>query len=190
MTGEKHRWPLEFAKMVADILVAKLGPHCKRIQVAGSIRRRKPMVGDIELLCIPDVVTLTNLFGEETETLDALDQGIKELIEAGFLDYRLNRAGQRLGYGPANKFLVHVASGMPIDIFATTEKKWAMSLVVRTGPAKMNIRLMKAARDRGLRGHAYGDGFTLPDGSPLPCRSEEEVFAAVGWPYLPPEERS
>ena len=187
--AEKRRWPLQFAQMVADMLKSQLAPYCKRIGVAGSIRRQKPMVGDIELLAIPDVVTLRNLLGEVTEELDTLDQGIQRLIEAGFLAYRLNRAGHRLGYGTKNKFLVHLPSGIPVDIFSTTEEKWAMSLVIRTGPADFNKRLMATAQARGMRGHAYGEGFTLADGSALACKTEQEVFAAVGWPYLPPEER-
>lgn len=187
---EKRRWPLELARTVAGALVSRLAPCCKRIEVAGSIRRRKSTVGDIEILCIPNVVVHKNLFGQVTGEVDVLDQHLQNLMKSGFLDYRRTHAGRRLGYGPRNKFLVHVPSGMPVDVFTTTEQGWAMSLVVRTGPKEMNVRLMKAARDRGCRGHAYGDGFTLPDGSPLACQTEQEVFAAVGWPYLPPEERS
>jgi DNA polymerase (family 10) len=175
--------------MVADLLVAHLAPYSRRIQVAGSIRRQKPMVGDVELLAIPDVVTLRNLLGEVTSELDTLDQGIQRLIEAGFLAYRLNRAGHRAGYGPKNKLLLHVPSGIPVDVFCTTEERWAMSLVIRTGPAELNKRLAAVAQAHGMKAHAYGEGFTLADGSALACKSEEEVFAAVGWPYLPPEER-
>jgi len=191
MTGEKRRWPLEFAEVVATTLVARLGPRCKRIQVAGSIRRRKLIVGDVEILCIPDIVTLTNVLREPVKQLDRLDQELQNLIRAGYLDhrYQLNNPGRRIAYGPLNKCLTHVPSGMPVDVFCTTEEGWAMALVVRTGPKELNVRLMSAARAKGLRGHAYGKGYTLPDGSPLVCRTEEEVFAAVGWPYLPPEER-
>ena len=187
---EKRRWPLELAQTVAADLVGQLKSSCKRIQVAGSIRRRKARVGDVELLCIPDVLVQHDLLGDVADQVDLLDRKMLALIKAGFLDYRRTRVGRRLGYGPRNKFLVHVPSGMPVDVFNTTEEGWAMSLVVRTGPKEMNVRLMKAARNRGCRGHAYGDGFTLPDGSPVACQTEEEVFAAVGWPYLPPEERS
>ena len=189
MTGEKRRWPLEFAETIADTLVGLLRPRCQRIQVAGSIRRRKPMVGDIEILYIPVATTRTNLLGEPSKQLNTLDQEIQTLISARVLDFRYNKAGHRIAYGPLNKCLVHVPSGMGVDIFCTTEERWAMSLVIRTGPAEMNIRLMKTALAQGLSGHAYGEGFTLPDGSLQVCRSEEEVFTAVGWPYLPPEER-
>jgi len=186
--AEKRRWPLAFATMVADHLVGHLTPYCKRIQVAGSIRRRRPMVGDIELLCIPDVVSLRNLLGEVTEQLDTLDQGIKRLIEAGFLAYRLSQAGGRLSYGPKNKFLVHVPSGMPVDVFTANERNWGMALFVRTGPADWNKRAMSRFQQLGLRGHAYG-GITGPGGLPVDCPDEETVFRHLDWPYLPPEER-
>ena len=49
----KTRFDLRIAEPVAERLVEQLRPYCERIQIAGSIRRRKWAVGDIELLCIP-----------------------------------------------------------------------------------------------------------------------------------------
>jgi len=188
VADKKPRWPLELAEGVAETLVRHLESHCKRIQVAGSIRRRKPTVGDVELLCIPEFRIQHNLLGEVADKVDLLDRKLQEFIKTGFLDYRRNAKGRRLGYGPRNKYLVH-DSGIPVDVFTTSEEGWAMSLVVRTGPKEMNVRLMAEARKRAMRGHAYGEGFTLPDGSPLACQSEQEVFAAVGWPCQPPADR-
>ncbi len=47
------RRPLAEGEAIASALVADLEPYCARIQVAGSIRRRKEMVGDIEIVAIP-----------------------------------------------------------------------------------------------------------------------------------------
>ena len=44
---------LEKARDIAEKIEAVLESSCERIMIAGSIRRRKPDVGDIELLCIP-----------------------------------------------------------------------------------------------------------------------------------------
>ncbi len=187
---ERRRWPLAFAEMVAQVLISRMELACHRIEVAGSIRRRRPEVGDIELVCIPLEVPVRNLLGEVTGHVDALQEATDQLMAEGFLDWRRNASGRPISAGPKNRYFVHVPSGVPVDVFCTTEAQWAMAMVIRTGPKDLNRKLMIAARKRGMRGHAYGDGFTLPDGTRLVCRTEQEVFAAVGWPYLPPEARS
>jgi len=44
---------LEKAKAIADEVVRRLGPYCTKIEVAGSIRRRKPWVKDVDIVLIP-----------------------------------------------------------------------------------------------------------------------------------------
>ena len=168
---------LEKAKAIATDLMELLEPACARILVAGSIRRRKPAAGDIELLCIPRYAA----------GADALDIELRGLIEEGVLDYRLNKKGSRT-YGPKNKLLFHVPSGIGVDVFSTTAECWPVALVVRTGSADMNKRIANAALRRGYHFHAYGRGYSTPRGEII-CRSEQEVFEAVGLPYMEPWER-
>ena len=70
--------------------------------------------------------------------------------------------------------MVHVPSGIPIDVFSTSAQNWGMSAVVRTGPKEFNIRLMQRFRQLGMTGHAYG-GVTGRDGI-IECPDEETVF--------------
>ena len=168
---------LHQAQLIANELRILLEPACERITVAGSIRRRKPEVGDIEVLAIPKYVA----------TVDQLDREIGALMVQGILGFRLNKLGSR-GYGPKNKLLVHQESGIGLDVFSTTEECWAVSLVVRTGGERTNKEIASRALERGMRFRAYGDGFDTPDGH-LRCNSEQEVFQAVGLRYLPPERR-
>lgn len=169
---------LEKAKMVAEGLKTLLESSCDRPPViVGSVRRRKPQVGDIELLCIP----------RHFAGVDMLDAKIKTLIQLGVLDYRRNKLGSRV-YGLKNKFLRHVESGIGIDIFSTTEECWPVALVVRTGGKTTNKRIATAALRKGYRFRAYGDGFDTPNGH-IPCQTEREVFEAVNLPYLEPWER-
>ena len=51
--SDKSRWPLKEALIVAETLREVLALRCERVDIAGSIRRRKDTVGDIELLYIP-----------------------------------------------------------------------------------------------------------------------------------------
>ena len=169
---------LEKAKTIAEELKRLLLPACERVVVAGSIRRQKPEVGDIELLCIPKYVA----------GVDQLDREIGALAVQGILASRLNKLGRRV-YGPKNKLLLHRESGIGVDIFSTTEDCWPVALVVRTGGKQTNMEIASRALERGMRFHAYGRGFTFPSGSELICRSEADVFKAVGLVYKEPWER-
>lgn len=168
---------LSKAKEIAEQLKEGLEPFCDRIEIAGSIRRHKWEVGDIELLCIPRFIN----------DIDQLESEIGYLMHQQILDYRLNKLGRRV-YGPKNKLLLHRPSGIGVDIFSTTEECWPVSLVVRTGGKQTNIRISSAALQMGYRFHAYGSGFSTPNGE-IVCHSEREVFETVGLPWQRPEER-
>lgn len=165
------------AEKIAKELVEMLAPVCEKIFIAGSIRRRKPQVGDIELLCIPKFVDGVNM----------LDRELGALCIQGLLGLRLNKRGNRV-YGPKNKLMAHKPSGIGVDIFSTTEECWPVALVVRTGGKVTNQRISMAAIRMGARFHAYGRGFTGRDFEII-CHSEREVFEAVGLPYREPRER-
>ena len=167
----------EEALQVAEALKARLDAYCERIEIAGSLRRRRPDVGDIELLVIP----------KRYREVDFVDRVVRHLLHDGILAYRRNTRGS-LMYGPKNKFLIDVASGIAVDIFCTDLECWPVALVVRTGGETTNKRIATAALRKGWRFHAYGRGFTSPQGEEI-CRSERDVFEKVGLPYLEPWER-
>ena len=165
------------AREIAEELKSLLESACEKIVIAGSIRRQKPFVGDVELLCVP---TYDN-------GVDQLDREIGGLVVQRVLGFRRNKLGSRV-YGPKNKLMLHLPSGIGVDIFSTNEDCWPVSLVVRTGGKQTNIRICMAAQARGYKFHAYGSGFSTPHGE-IVCRSEREVFETVGLPWQRPEER-
>jgi len=164
---------LEKAKAIARDLVYKLTPGVNRIIIAGSIRRRKPEVGDIELLVIPRA--------------NYLDEILDALMMQGIVAMRLNKRGYRV-YGPRNKLMVHLPSGIGVDIFSTTDECWWVALAIRTGPRESNIAIANAALRKGWALRAYGAGFGTPRGI-IQCKSERDVFELVGIPYKEPWER-
>jgi DNA polymerase/3'-5' exonuclease PolX len=75
-----------------------------------------------------------------------------------------------------------------VDIFSTDEECWATSLVARTGGATTCRDIAMAAIKKGWQFKSTGSGFDTPSGKII-CHTEQEVFEAVGLPYLPPEKR-
>lgn len=191
MSGTGQKFPHEDAMKVAVFLRDVLTPSVERIEIAGSLRRKKKMVGDVELLFIPKTrLKLADMFSvSEAEFADMADEAINSLEKSGIIKKRLNVNGSS-AWGKENKLAVHVKSGIPVDFFATTEAKWWNALVIRTGGERMNLLLTTGANKRGLTLHAYGDGFTRTEtGEHIPTFSEEQVFELAGQRYVAPERR-
>lgn len=188
MGGEK-RFPYETAYAVACQIVAALAASCERVQIAGSLRRCKPDVGDIEILYIPrtqEEDDPDDFFSKRT--VNITDVIIKSLIIQGVLELRKSVTG-KTAYGPKNKLMVHVPSGIPVDLFAATQETWWNQLVCRTGPAELNKEIAAAAIAKGWHWNVYGSGFTRIDADSVEMHGEAEVFAFVGMPCLDPERR-
>lgn len=179
----KTRYPLALADLVAGQLVEALEPACHRIVIAGSVRRRRRDPGDIELLLVPKTVTELNLFGEVVTHHSHLDRVLKDLIESEIL--RTNGA-----WGVYNKRLLHLPTGIPVDVFTGSLENWGRDLMVRTGPADFNIKVMSRFRQLGCQGHAYGPhAVTGSDNRGLFAPDEESMFSLLGWAYIGPEDR-
>jgi DNA polymerase/3'-5' exonuclease PolX len=189
MIAVKLRYPRLFALGVAREIIEVLEPACVRITAAGSLRREKPDVGDVEILYIPRFSTqLVGLFSEPAR-VDLATEAIKGLQDAGLLERRLNSKGSET-YGALNKLMRHCASGIPVDIFAATLDNWFNYLVCRTGPAELNQRISVAAQCIGWRWRPYSSGFfALDNGQVARMESEEDVFSFVGLPYCEPRDR-
>lgn len=187
---EKPQWPFDLAEAVAEGLMDWLRPHCAQdyLQPAGSLRRGKLLVGDVELLYVPKTGPVRKpgeFFESESNLADLMIDG---LLREGKLRKRPNKDGI-FAWGPLNKLGIHTGTGIPVDLFATTVDNWFVSLVIRTGPKELNIRLIEQARQRGLQLHAYGAFTEISNGNPVIPTSEREVFELCGVPWLEPEER-
>ncbi len=190
--SDKPRWPLDEARAVAAEIVTWLRPFCSKIEVAGSVRRRRESVGDIEIVYV-------SKFGDAVFPGELLPRDgplaepeIGRLVRDGVLARRPLKNGAT-AFGPRNKLLVHAASGIPVDLFSTEYLCWWNYLVCRTGGAESNIRIATAARRQGMKWTPYGPGFLVLCGGGmrriLRVSGEREVFEAVKLPYLEPWER-
>jgi DNA polymerase (family 10) len=158
---------LKKAQMIADEVVSKLSPYCERIAVAGSIRRKKDWVRDLDLVVIPS---------NQGHFLGTLyDMG---LIKSGA--GKLLRVELQLGF-PA---------GLMLDVYIATPETWATLLLIRTGSAAHNRKLCGIARSQGMILHADGSGlFKIASNQRIAGDTETSVFEKLGLPYKAPEDR-
>jgi DNA polymerase/3'-5' exonuclease PolX len=182
----KVRFPWAVATNVGLALIDALDGAVEGIRIAGSLRRMKPDVGDVELVFVP-AMSKAGLFGDES--VDMADRRIEGMLKLGILAKRPNVKGG-FSWGAVNKLAVHVESGIPVDLFSTTREAFENYLVCRTGPAESNMAIASKAKAMGYRWNPYGVGFTrLADGEVFAMASERDVFEFVGLPFLSPEER-
>lgn len=192
--SDKPKYPRAEAVAVAKALCDVLKPLCERLIVAGSLRRRRAEVGDVEILYVPKLRTVEvpaeDMFeAPRTALVDEVDAQLDWFLENGVIRQRLNINGS-VAWGEKNKLAVHVASEMPVDFFMATEANWFNYLVCRTGGQESNVRIASAAKARGWQWNPYGEGFTrLTGGVNYAVRSERDVFEFVGLPYQEPWER-
>lgn len=185
----KPKFPRATALAVARELCQALRPAAveDRLIVAGSLRRRKMEVGDVEILYIPRFLAERDgLF--DMRQVNQVDLVLDQFLRAGILAKRQNALGSEV-WGQKNKLARHAATGIPVDLFAASETNWFNYLVCRTGSAENNVRLAASAKSRGWQWNPYGAGFTDAAGTTIPVRSEQEAFALLHLPYLDPWQR-
>jgi len=187
---EERRFPLAQAHAVAEVLRGLLAPGCERIEIAGSIRRRKPTVKDIELVAVPRIEQRAgaDLWGG-TDAIDLLDERIASLgIQLGLVQVRRTTGHVEYQHrnGPSYKRLDH--AGMPVDLFIVRPPaEWGVLFAIRTGPGDWNERIVTDCQ-RFFRRVQGGQVFHL--GRPVPCPEEADFFRAVGQPWVEPEDRA
>ena len=115
---------LQKALHIADGLLETLTPHCETINIAGSCRRRKPDVHDIEIVCLPQMKMRKALFGEDTE-----DGRKKEFITV------VGQLGKIIKGSAADGQLVQVMlpEGISLDLFIPTRHDYYRKYALRTG---------------------------------------------------------
>jgi DNA polymerase (family 10) len=160
---------LNRALPVADGIVAALRAHpaSDRVELAGSARRLADSVKDIDIIATAsDPPALLRAFAE----LDVIEQ-------ASF--------GSD---GPQNAARARTHSGMAVDLRVVEPDQFGNLLQHFTGSQAHNVALREAAVRRGLHVSEYG---VLDDatGRTHRCATEEEVYALLGLPWIPPELR-
>ena len=164
LAGSGGRRPLGLALPLAREIEGRLAalPGVSRAAVAGSIRRRKETIGDLDFLV-------------SARDPDAVSRAFASMPEVVHVHAR----GE-------SKTLVRLPGGIDADLRVVPEERFGAALAYFTGSKAHNVALRGIARSRKLKLNEYGlfRGETAIAGA-----TEEEIFAALDLPYIPPELR-
>jgi DNA polymerase/3'-5' exonuclease PolX len=191
MSTTATRLPLAEAREIAEQLVALLQPACQRIVIAGSIRRQRPDIGDIDLVLEPIIKREAGgLFGDQVTERDLLHDLCCRLADAGTLERRRDK-NDRATWGPNLKRALY--GGLSVDLQVVTDPTtWGSWLLIRTGPADFNRAMVTPVWQGGKlpSGFEWKDSFRLYRyGGRVETPTEADVFAALGYAYQEPPER-
>jgi DNA polymerase (family 10) len=136
----------------------------RRIEAAGSLRRRRPTIGDIDLLAAVD---------DAPAVIAALDRlrEVDKVVAAG-----------------TDKTSIILADGPRVDLMVCPPEAWGTHLVHFTGSKDHNIALRGMALDRGLSLSEKG-WKVIETGEMLLDAEEADVYERFGLPWIPPEMR-
>jgi len=162
--GRSARLPIETAYPLAERIVRALRERSARdrAEIAGSFRRRRETVGDLDILVTSD---------ESEKVFDAFSA----LPEIGEVKMR----------GPTKETCV-LTNGLQVDLRVVEPKEFGAALLYFTGSKDHNVHLRTIAKDRGLKINEYG---IFRGDERLGGATEEEVYAALGLAWVPPELR-
>ena len=162
--GEDQRVPLPVAAQYGEALLKWLrqAPGVGDAEIAGSYRRRKDTVGDLDIL---------------------VTARVSAPVVAHFLRYP--ECDEVVAEGPT-RAAMRLRSGLQVDLRVLERESYGAGLYYFTGSKAHNIAIRRLAQERGLKVNEYGvwRGKTRVAG-----RTEREVAAAVGLPLIPPELR-
>lgn len=163
---KEKRLPLEEVLPLANQIVEELkkSKAVKKIDVAGSIRRRKATVRDIDIIVASDKP--------------------KEVIE---LFINLPQVSRVLAKGPT-KSAVILKNNIQTDLRVVSEKSYGAALLYFTGSKDYNIKLREIAIKKGFKLNEYGL-FDRATGKFVAGKTEEEIYKKLGLKFVKPEER-
>jgi DNA polymerase (family 10) len=161
------RFLLNFGQKVAAELIPYLSETggIEKIAAAGSLRRGKDTIGDLDLL--------------------VTGPGAPEALER-FVTHP--KAHTVLGKGPNKASIQYSLDGLQVDLRALPHESYGAAMQYFTGSKEHNILVRSRALKLGLTLNEYGL-FRLDNEQRVAGETEEEVYAALGLPWIPPELR-
>lgn len=155
----------------------QLAPMCEKIEIAGSIRRARPEVGDLDLVILPQPGQLAAIKARCASKCAVVRDGEQNCI------YRLTLSDR-------TEFQIDVFFARPAvaDLLNVAPGNFGTLLLCRTGSKEHNIFLVEHAKRCGLRWNPYR-GVINPANEVIASETEADIFQALELPFIKPEER-
>ena len=164
------------AKQIAKKYAEILKPYCERIEIAGSIRREKPEVRDIEIVCIARIEKYPTLEGRSI---------LEEFLARGEIHFPWIH-WEILKNGPKYKQIL-LPEGVKLDLFIANKDNFGNIVLIRTGNMEFSKWIM-GTRTRQV-GLVQKDGYLWRGEERLSCPEEEDVFRLLRVDWIEPRER-
>jgi len=161
----RKRYPIPEAEGIAQDWKERISKQkgVTRLELAGSLRRMRQTIGDLDLVgSADDQAAVMEFFTSQPEVADILSRG----------DWKSS---------------VRLKSGIQIQLWLQPKEKFGSLLQFVTGSKDHNVRLREFALKRGLS--LSERGFVTKDLKEILCAEEELVYTALGLPFIPPEMR-
>lgn len=184
--------PFALAEQYASEVIWALDGSFDRAEIAGSIRRRKEFVGDIEILLIPKIQMMADMGSlfEDMIPVNLEYKRVQELLADGTFCHRPDKDGHNCC---GLRFQRLIYKNVGLDLFCVLPPaQWGPQFLIRTGSSDFNKRIVRKWSDGGtiLRaGLRFEEGRLLDRNVPMDCPEEQDVFRAIGLEYIEPWER-
>src|SRR5262249_22682212 len=149
------------AANAAELVVAELKtiPSVKRLSICGSLRRRREIIRDVDILV------------SSKKPAEVMDRFVK-----------MPHVEQVLGKGDT-KSSVLLRDGMQVDLRVLSDEQFPFALHYFTGSKEHNIAMRQLAISKKLKLSEYG--LFKNETQVIPCKTEEDIFEKLGMAYIP-----
>lgn len=157
------------AKSIADELLGVLKPYCRKAEIAGSVRRKKPQVKDIEICIVPE--NENKAFNELGKYLLSQNKNFK-YIKNG------------------NRYKQFKHKGCQIDLFIAKPDNWGIIFLMRTGSAEFSTHVLSTWKKASGGGESRNGYLYNNKNQVVYTYEEEDVFKLCKMEFVEPEMRS
>ena len=157
------------AKEIADSILEVLSPHCEKCEIAGSIRREKEFVKDIEIVCIPK---------KKGDSKIRINPWIMATYNLGDVVKGKLKNGKYIQ--------INHPKGIKIDLFVTVPEIWGTIFLIRTGPAEYSRHILTEFNKRGYKSEK---GVLVNGDDQLMFKEESDLYNFLGQEFQEPVKR-
>lgn len=208
LPAEARPAALQVARRVALALASELAGACERLELAGSIRREKSTVSDIEIVAIPqlgpslaaqpalfeggDTVAPQPRVNRLWEAIEAISEGHQRIVPIKPGSPSLepdDRWQEKRQAGSRYLRLWLPKPALKVDLFLADAETWGAIFAIRTGSAKFSQALVTRWTSVSGGGHFHQGRLLQADGTALATPEEADVFRACRVELIAPAAR-